>query len=97
MIVYTYKGTIERKGDWLRDMYVDKQTKIGNQSVWSQDFCEYVISNLTSEGDLVVDPFAGVGPVLFTAMRTNRNYWGAELEDHFYNEGFEQFSTPLPL
>jgi len=97
MLVYTYKGTITRKGDWLRDMYVDKQSKILNQSVWSHDFCDYVISNLTKIGDLVVDPFAGVGPVLYSAERLNRQFWGAELEEKFYNDKFKQFRTTLPV
>jgi DNA modification methylase len=97
MLVYTYKGTITRKGDWLRDIYVDKQSKVLNQSVWSKDFCEYVISNLTEEGDMVVDPFAGVAPVLFTAEQMNRRYWGAESEENFYNESFRQFRTSLPF
>jgi len=97
MLVYTYNGTITRKGDWLRDIYIDKQDKVLNQSVWSKDFCEYVISNLTKEGDIVVDPFAGVAPVLFTAKQMNRRYWGAETEDKFYNESFSQFSPSLPV
>ena len=97
MLVYTYKGTITRKGDWLRDIYVDKQNKVLNQSVWSQDFCDYVIENLTNDGALVVDPFAGVGPVMWSAKRLGRHYWGAELEEKFYNDEFKQFRTTLPV
>lgn len=85
MLVYTYTGTIKRGGEWLRDMYVDKQDKIGNQSVWSQDFCKFIVGHLTEEGDTVIDPFAGVGPVLIAARSLNRKWWGAEITDEFYN------------
>jgi DNA modification methylase len=89
MLIYTYEGTIKRGGDWLRDIYVDKQEKIGNQSVWSQDFCKFVIDNLTKENDVVIDPFAGVGPVLIAARTLNRRWWGAEIADEFFNEDLQ--------
>jgi DNA modification methylase len=93
MLIYTYEGTIKRGGDWLRDIYVDKQEKIGNQSVWSQDFCKFVIDNLTKENDVVIDPFAGVGPVLIAARTLNRRWWGAEIADEFFNEDLQTTDT----
>jgi len=97
MLVYTSQGVIHRKGDWLRDIYVDQQEKVLNQSVWSQDFCKYVIENLTEQGDLVVDPFAGVGPVLVAAKSTSRRWWGCELEEKFYDPTFSQSKSSLPV
>lgn len=97
MLVYTREGTIHRGGDWLKDIYVDKQEKVLNQSVWSQDFCKYVIENLTDENDLVVDPFAGVGSVLYAAQATNRRWWGCELEEKFYDPTFTHSRSSLPV
>ena len=97
MLVYTSQGVIHRKGDWLRDIYVDQQEKVLNQSVWSQDFCKYVIENLTEPGDLVVDPFAGVAPVLLAASTTGRRWWGCELEEKFYDPTFNHSKATLPL
>ena len=94
MLVYTYEGTIKRGGEWLKDIYVDKQEKIGNQSVWSQDFCQYIIRHLTKEDDFVIDPFAGVGPVLIAARTLNRRWWGAEIADEFFNKDLD---SPKPL
>jgi len=97
MICYTAQGKFKRKGDFIRDIIIDKQKMIGNQSVWSQDFCELVIENLTDTGDLVVDPFAGVAPVLYAAKNLDRNYWGAEIAEEFYNKDFEWFQSTLPV
>ncbi len=96
-ICMTRKGTFPRKGEFLRDIIVDPQSKILNQPVWSQDFCELVIENLTKPGDLVIDPFAGVGPVLFAADNLDRKWWGAEITDQFYNADFASFPARLPV
>jgi len=94
MMVYTYQGVIKRKGDWLKDIIVDKQfflkpkNKI-SQYIWSEKYCSYVIQHLTNEGDVVLDPFAGVGIVLSTSKKINRKYWGAEISNEYYNEGFK--------
>ena len=38
---------------------------------------------------MVIDPFAGVGIVLSTSKKLNRHYWGAEISNEYYNEGFK--------
>ncbi len=96
-ICMTRKGKFPRKGEYLRDIIVDKQERVLNQYVWSQEFCELVIENLTKPGDLVIDPFAGVGPVLFAADNLNRQWWGAEIADQFYNTDFASFPARLPV
>ena len=94
MLIFTYEGIIKRGGDWLKDIIVDKQfflqpkNKI-RQYIWSEKYCRYVIENLTDEGDMVIDPFAGVGIVLSTSKKLNRHYWGAEISNEYYNEGFK--------
>ncbi len=93
MQIFTYEGTIKRGGDWLKDIYVDNQRKVLNQFIWTEDFCEYVIGHLTNVGDLVMDMFAGMGVVLHTAKKLKRHYWGTEITDDFYNEGFKNKSV----
>ena len=70
-----------------------KQEKIGNQSVWSQDFCKLVIGHLTKENDIVIDPFAGVGAVLLAARALNRQWWGVEITDEFFNKDLQISET----
>ena len=90
-LCFTRKGTFERKGEILRSVLVDNQHLIGNQHVWSQDFCKLIINAYSQEGDVVIDPFAGVGPVLKAAKDLKRIYFGCELAEHFYNTDFTRF------
>ena len=77
-------------------IYSYKQEKIGNQSVWSQDFCQFIIGHLTKEDDVVIDPFAGVGAVLMAARTLNRRWWGAEITDEFFNKDLHPPETFWP-
>ena len=97
MICFTQKGKFQRRGEFIKDIIIDKQRMVGNQSVWAQDFCELVIENLTNENDVVVDPFAGVAPVLYAAKNLDRQYWGAEIAEEFYNKDFTWFQNQLPV
>lgn len=100
MTILTYKGTFKRAGDFLLDIIVDKQVKCppkSNQYCWSNEFCELVISNLTKEGDYVIDPFAACAPTLYAAKNLNRKYWGAEYDEKMYNKNFEYFGGRLPI
>jgi DNA modification methylase len=35
---------------------------------------------------MVVDPFAGVGSTLIAAIESNRDCWGAEIDDSYYTK-----------
>ena len=71
-----------------KQFFLQPKNKI-RQYIWSEKYCRYVIENLTDEGDMVIDPFAGVGIVLSTSKKLNRHYWGAEISNEYYNEGFK--------
>jgi hypothetical protein len=93
--VFTKTGKIKRKGEYLRDVIVDVQVSFGGQKVWSIPFCTTIIEALTKKGDVVIDPFAGAGPVLFAAKQSKRHYWGAEIDGGRYNHGFQLFTKGL--
>jgi site-specific DNA-methyltransferase (adenine-specific) len=49
----------------------------------SEEYAVWAIKNLTSEGQLVVDPFAGTGTTLAVANRLKRRWVGAEIDPHY--------------
>ena len=48
------------------------------------DLFEYLIKTYTNEGDLVLDNCIGSGTTAISAINTNRNFIGIELQDEYY-------------
>ena len=46
-----------------------------------------LIEVTTGENDLVADPFAGCASTLVAALQLNRDFWGAEIDDNYHDEG----------
>lgn len=46
-----------------------------------------LIHSTTHEGELVVDLFAGCASTLIAAMRSERGFGGAEIDEKYYDEG----------
>lgn len=49
---------------------------------------EHYILNSSEPGDLVFDPFAGVGATLVAAARNDRQWLGCEIDPEYYNMAF---------
>jgi DNA modification methylase len=54
------------------------------------ELIEYLISKTSVEGELIVDPFAGVGTTLISAKKLNRRFWGCEIDEVFWKIGMEK-------
>jgi DNA modification methylase len=95
LCIFTRDGTILRKGEWLRNILVYKMIKsaIGSHHDWPEEFVKLIISYLSKEDDLVVDPFAGSGVVPLVARAMNRGYIGIELDKSQYEEMYQRCST----
>lgn len=48
---------------------------------------EKLILSTTQEGDLVVDLFAGCGPILLVAMKLKREFFGTEIDQNYHEFG----------
>jgi len=57
------------------------------------DLLSTLIRATTAPGDLVVDPFAGVGSTLAAAIDTGRIGWGVELDEHYFVIGTERLES----
>lgn len=49
-----------------------------------------LIETLTVEGELVIDPFAGVASTLVAAKKAKRAYWGCEIDRDYFLAGSER-------
>lgn len=46
---------------------------------------EILIENSSKEGDLVLDPFMGIGATGVSAVRLNRNFIGIEIDKEYFD------------
>lgn len=54
------------------------------------ELMEILIENSSNEGDLVLDPFVGVGATAIACKNLNRNFIGCELDKTFYDTTMER-------
>lgn len=87
LCIFTRKGTIQRKGEWLKHIfqYDMKKQFHGDYCIWNENFVKLVIENLSKENDKVLDPFSGSGIVPYTSRLLNRQYLGFEISKEVYN------------
>ena len=87
LCVFTRKGTIPRKGEWLKHIlqYEMKKHTRGPYYIWNENFVRLVIENLSSENDKVLDPFSGSVIVPYVSLSLNRQYLGCEINQEIYD------------
>lgn len=49
------------------------------------ELMKILIENSTKKGDVVLDPFVGVGATALACIESERNYIGIELDENYYN------------
>ena len=59
--------------------------KTGHPAVFPQQLATDHILSWSNEGDLVLDPFIGSGTTALSAIRTNRNFIGFEINEDYFN------------
>lgn len=56
------------------------------------ELMKILIENSTQEGELVLDPFIGVGTVGMACKELNRDYIGIELDEKYYNIAYNRIN-----
>jgi DNA modification methylase len=49
------------------------------------ELMQILIENSSNVGEIVLDPFAGIGSTILASIKTNRNYIGIEIDEKYYN------------
>ena len=56
------------------------------------ELMEIIINNSSNEGDLVLDPFVGVGSTPVACKNLNRNFIGCELDKNYFDTTMERLN-----
>lgn len=59
------------------------------------ELMKILIENSTQEGELVLDPFIGVGAVGIACKELNRDYIGIELDEKYYNIAYNRINGDI--
>jgi DNA modification methylase len=59
------------------------------------DVIERAIDLWTNPGDLVYDPFNGIGSTGYCSLKMSRRYVGSELKDSYFRQSIANFATAL--
>lgn len=58
---------------------------------------EVLISNSTNEGEIVLDPFMGIGSCGVACVNTNRNFIGMELDENYFEIAKERIDKATKM
>jgi DNA modification methylase len=56
-----------------------------HKAVMKQEVADWFISKFTTVGELVLDPFIGLGTTAISCIKLQRNYIGIELKQEYFN------------
>lgn len=73
----------------------DKNGKNYHDTEKPVELMEILISNSSNEGDLVFDPFIGIGSSMLACQNLNRNFIGCEIEYSYYDIGNKRLKGVL--
>ena len=59
------------------------------------ELMEILIKNSSKEGDLVMDPFVGVGATALACQNLKRNFIGCEIDKKYYDTAMERLNSGL--
>lgn len=88
-VLFLRKG----KAKWINNIGGSKTVHQFNNIIGSKlhptqkpvDLLEFYINNSSAEGDIIFDPFMGVGSTGIACLNTNRNFVGMEIDEEYFN------------
>lgn len=83
------RGTLSNHWSIKRGKKIDKR----HRAIFPLDLAKKVISNFTSEGSVVLDPFMGTGTTGVACKQLNRKFIGIELDDDYFNIAVQRISS----
>ena len=73
---------------------VNSQTTMKeHKAVMKQEICDYFIEKFTKTGDIVLDPFMGIGTTGIACKKLNRNFIGYEIDEKYFNIAKERIEN----
>lgn len=63
-----------------------------HKAVMKQEICDWFVNNFTKQGELIFDPFVGVGTTAISCMTNNRHYLGVEIVKEYYDMAVENIT-----
>jgi site-specific DNA-methyltransferase (adenine-specific) len=68
---------------WFIKPETNPKRRFGHNAVMPIKLAEKVIKYWTRPGEVVLDPFAGIGTTLYAAMKWSRKAWGIEISEQY--------------
>ena len=86
------KSKVKEKYETTNVWYIDPTFDKVHNAVFPLELCDRVIKYYSFIGDLVFDPFAGIGTLGKSAMKLERNFFLIEKEERYINAMKENFA-----
>jgi len=86
-------------GKQMRNLWTltAKRHKTSHPTEKPEDLLERIILLGSKEGDLILDPFMGSGTTGVVAKRLNRNFFGIEIDNGYFNVAQKRINTEKTL
>lgn len=69
----------------VKNTNTNKEYSKVHRAIMNKDFCDEVIKEFTKEGDVVLDPFMGLGTTAVSCVEQNRHYVGFEIAEEYFD------------
>jgi site-specific DNA-methyltransferase (adenine-specific) len=84
----------------LNDIWEIKRAKKISKdhgAIFPEELVHTILKNFTKEGEIIYDPFSGVGTTAIVAKKMNRRYIGSEIHLPYVELSNKRLNTDVPL